>query len=50
MKITAAISNYTKAEVAQRNGKGGADLWIIINGSVYDVTDYVHHVSRSIFT
>lgn len=46
MKITTEVSSYTKAEVALRNGKRGADAWIIINGTVYDVTDYIHHVSK----
>lgn len=38
---------YTKVEVALRNGKANNDVWIIIDNFVYDVTQYIHDVSKS---
>lgn len=32
---------YKQSEVAERNGKNGAPVWIIYKGNVYDVTDFV---------
>ncbi|KAH8416281.1 hypothetical protein KR222_002473 [Zaprionus bogoriensis] len=32
---------YKQSEVAERNGKNGAPVWIIYEGNVYDVTDFV---------
>ncbi|XP_052744733.1 cytochrome b5-like [Bicyclus anynana] len=37
----AAVQKYTRADVASRNGKGGAPVWMIYKDSVYDVTRYV---------
>lgn len=35
---------YTLNDVRQRNGKNGADTWIVIIDIVYDVTKYLHEV------
>ncbi|KAI5638959.1 cytochrome b5-like heme/Steroid binding domain-containing protein [Phthorimaea operculella] len=32
---------YTRADVAGRNGRNGAPVWIIIKDVVYDVTPYL---------
>ncbi|XP_013198029.1 cytochrome b5-like [Amyelois transitella] len=36
------IKTFTFADVAARNGRGGAPLWIVYKDSVYDVTNYVN--------
>lgn len=36
---------YTLNDVRQRNGKNGADTWIVIKDNVYDVTKYLNDVS-----
>uniref|UniRef100_A0A182IKQ6 Cytochrome b5 heme-binding domain-containing protein n=1 Tax=Anopheles atroparvus TaxID=41427 RepID=A0A182IKQ6_ANOAO len=35
------LREYTLAEVAQRNGKGGSPTWLVIRDIVYDVTSYM---------
>lgn len=35
---------YTLNDVRQRNGKNGADTWIVIRDIVYDVTKYLDEV------
>jgi cytochrome b involved in lipid metabolism len=37
----------SEAELAQRDGRGGADLWIALGGTVYDVTDFRHPGGRA---
>lgn len=39
-----AEARFTFAEVASRNGKGGAPVWMVYKDSVYDVTSYVPQV------
>lgn len=34
------MTTYTAEEVRLRNGKKGADCWLIYRGNVYDVTHY----------
>ncbi|XP_076642924.1 cytochrome b5 [Halictus rubicundus] len=34
------LTLYTLNDVAQRNGRDGADTWIVIHDMVYDVTKY----------
>ncbi|XP_058124257.1 cytochrome b5 [Anopheles ziemanni] len=35
------LKEYTLAEVAMHNGKGGTPTWIVIRDNVYDVTSYM---------
>ncbi|XP_050355300.1 cytochrome b5-like [Nymphalis io] len=35
------VQKYTIADVASRNGRGGAPVWMIYKDSVYDVTSYI---------
>ncbi|CAK1542437.1 unnamed protein product [Leptosia nina] len=37
----AEVQRYSRAEVATKNGKNGAPVWIIYKDSVYDCTKYV---------
>lgn len=37
----ASTTEYTRQEVALRDGKNGSRIWIIVRDMVYDVTDYV---------
>lgn len=39
--MTAGTKEFTRQEVALRDGKNGNPIWIIIRDVVYDVTDYV---------
>lgn len=32
----------TKSELVQNNGENGNRLWVLIDGKVYDVTDFSH--------
>lgn len=41
----ADFQKYTLSEIAQRNGKDGNDVWIIIRDVVYDVTEFLQNVS-----
>lgn len=41
---------YTLNDVRQRNGKDGADTWIVIKDVVYDVTTYLDQVNASAST
>jgi cytochrome b involved in lipid metabolism len=36
-----STKTFSREEVSQRNGKNGADSWIIIRDSIYNVTDFV---------
>lgn len=40
-RASAMSQIYKQSEVAERNGKNGAPVWIIYKGNVYDVTDFV---------
>ena len=37
---------YTIDEIIKNNGENGNKLWILIDGKVYDVTDYKHPGGR----
>ncbi|XP_052898194.1 cytochrome b5-like [Anopheles moucheti] len=37
------LTEYTRAEVALRNGKEGNPTWIVIRDIVYDVTHYMEN-------
>jgi cytochrome b involved in lipid metabolism len=37
---------FTLDEIKQNNGEDGNKLWILIDGKVYDVTDYKHPGGR----
>lgn len=41
---------YTLNDVRQRNGKDGADTWIVIKDIVYNVTKYLDEVNASVST
>ncbi|XP_053616488.1 cytochrome b5-like [Plodia interpunctella] len=36
------VKTYTLAEVAQRDGRAGAPMWMVYKDSVYDVTNYAN--------
>ncbi|CAH0718879.1 unnamed protein product, partial [Brenthis ino] len=36
-----AEQKYTIADVASRNGRGNAPVWVIYKDSVYDITSYI---------
>ena len=38
------MKQYSRADVAERDGNDGRRLWIILHGVVYDVTDYMDKV------
>lgn len=40
-----AVKKYTFAEVKEHNKP--TDLWVVIHDKVYDVTKFLHEVSRS---
>lgn len=39
------ITQYSMQEVAQRNGKNGAECWVVIKDIVYNFTPYLEDVS-----
>ena len=41
-----AEKKYTVTEVAERNGKNGTEVWIIIKDVVYDVTKFLNEVRK----
>lgn len=43
-----AENKYTVSEVAERNGKDGAEVWFYIKDVVYDVTKFMNQVCRLI--
>ena len=36
------IKKITKSELIENNGEEGKKLWVLIDGKVYDVTDFNH--------
>jgi cytochrome b involved in lipid metabolism len=43
------LKQYTFDEVKYMNGENGKRLYIVVNGLVYDVTDFDHPGGRSLF-
>lgn len=44
------LKNYTLEQVKENNGMDNKPLWIIINGEVYDVTEFSHPGGKSALT
>ncbi len=42
-------NEYTLEEISENNGENGRNLWVLIDGKVYDVTKYKHPGGREIF-
>ena len=38
---------YRLEDVTRNNGQNGTKVWVVIQNSVYDLTDYVKEVCRT---
>ena len=46
--MEAELRKVTRSEFIKNNGEDGNDLWVLINGKVYDVTNFKHPGGKEI--